>query len=219
MRLQLLLAATITFFTSTFGTCGQDTVLIKTDLGDIKVVLFESTPLHSANFKQLVEEGFYDSLLFHRVMDNFMIQGGSPDSRTIAPGLPVGLGAAGGTEVIPNEFDSSVVHKRGTLCAARAPDPPDLETSACQFYIVQSGPKTDFEMDRMQMQWGGVIPEEHREVYKTVGGTPHLYLLQFTVFGEVIEGMDVVDKIAKVPRDNNNRPLEDVRMYMEVVNN
>jgi peptidyl-prolyl cis-trans isomerase B (cyclophilin B) len=206
-------------FSMTLSACQEDSiVLIKTAYGDIKVRLYDSTPLHKAKFIQLVNEGFYDSLLFHRVINGFMIQGGSPDSRTIGPGQIVGAGDAGGTELIRNEFDSSVVHKRGTLCAARGDD-PELATSACQFYIVQAGPLSEEQINGMEARFGGKIPPEHREVYKTVGGTPHLYLLRFTVFGEVIEGMSVVDRIAAVPVNPalEHRPIQDVRMAMQVV--
>jgi peptidyl-prolyl cis-trans isomerase B (cyclophilin B) len=214
---RLTLVATVLAFN--LVACGKDTlVVIHTSYGDIKVKLYEETPLHSKNFVKLVEEGFYDSLIFHRVINGFMIQGGSPDSKNLPANAPVGVGDAGGTELIANEFDSTIVHKRGTLCAARS-DHPELATSACQFYIVQAGTVNDAQLDAVESRYGGELPESHREIYRTVGGTPHLYLLKFTAFGEVVEGMDVVDKIAAVYVNpaNGHRPIVDVRMTMEIV--
>jgi len=200
--------------TMSLTACSQDTiVMIRTSLGDIKVKLYSSAPLHTNNFLKLVNEGFYDSLLFHRAIDGFMIQGGDPQSKEAEPSARLGMGDVGYT--IPNEFDSTVAHKRGALCAARGND-PQYATSGCQFYIVQAGPKSDVELNQMEMQAGKKFPSEHREIYRTTGGTPHLWLYEFTVFGEVVEGMDVVDKIAALPRDEFDRPLEDVRMFVEV---
>lgn len=205
------------FMTLNLAACGSDTVVvIKTNYGDIKIKLYDETPLHTENFIKLVEQGFYDSLLFHRVINGFMIQGGDPNSRNAAPQVMLGSGDVGYT--IPNEFDSTVAHKRGALAAARGND-PNKATSGCQFYIVQAGPKGDAELNAMESQSGKKFPAEHREIYKTVGGTPHLWLMEFTVFGEVIEGMDVVDKIAAVQTNRalGDRPVEDVRMFIEVI--
>ena len=194
-------------------------VVMETTKGDIELKLYDATPLHRDNFKNLVEEGAYDSLLFHRVIKNFMIQGGDPDSKYAEPGVLLGDGDLPYT--IPAEFrlDEGIFHRRGTLAAAREGDDvnPEQRSSAMQFYIVWGKVFNDEELDRVQGRIdkytnGRVkLTSEMREVYKTVGGTPHLDG-QYTVFGEVVSGLDVVDAIQQVATDTNDRPVEDVRI-------
>jgi peptidyl-prolyl cis-trans isomerase B (cyclophilin B) len=188
-------------------------VKITTDLGEIIVKLYNKTPKHRDNFIKLVGDHFYDSLLFHRVINGFMVQGGDPNSKTAPSGSMLGMGDVGYT--IPAEFDSTLYHKRGALCAART-DNPEKASSGCQFYIVHGRKSSDGELDNLQMQRGFKYSPAQRMTYKMNGGTPFLDL-NYTVFGEVESGMEVVDKIATVARDGNNRPITDIRMMMELV--
>jgi cyclophilin family peptidyl-prolyl cis-trans isomerase len=188
-------------------------VKISTDLGDIVVQLSNKTPKHRDNFVRLVNEHFYDSLLFHRIIKNFMIQGGSPASKNAAPGKFVGAGDVSYT--IPAEFDSSLYHKRGSLAAARN-DNPDKASSGCQFYIVQGKIMSNSELDIIEKENGVYFSSAKRMTYKMIGGTPVLDM-KYTVFGEVESGMDVVDKIAATQTDGNSRPLSDIKMKMEVM--
>jgi cyclophilin family peptidyl-prolyl cis-trans isomerase len=188
-------------------------VLLQTNYGDIVIRLSDSTPLHRDNFLKLVKTGYYDSILFHRVIKNFMIQGGDPNSKHAKPGEPLGNG--GPDYTIPAEFRTSLFHKKGVIAAARN-DNPEKASSGSQFYIVQGKIFTDAGLDSMETYRlnGRKIPGRQREVYKTMGGTPHLDQT-YTVFGEVIKGLDVVDKIAAVPTSkgqDRDRPLEDVRI-------
>ena len=185
-------------------------------MGDITVRLSDSTPLHRDNFLKLVKKGFYDSILFHRVINNFMIQAGDPDSKTAPAGKPLGGGGPGYT--IPAEFRPSLIHKKGALAAARQGDEvnPAKASSGSQFYIAQGKKFTDSGLDSLEIfRLGGrKIPTEQREVYKTIGGTPHLDQ-GYTVFGEVVKGIEVIDKIASVPASkgaDRDRPLEDVKI-------
>ncbi len=188
-------------------------VKIITDSGVIIVKLYNKTPKHRDNFLKLVKDHFYDSLSFHRVIDGFMIQGGDPNSKTAAAGEMLGNGDVGYT--IPAEFDTSLYHKKGALAAARTNN-PEKASSGCQFYLVQGKKYTDEELNMMEMQSGQKISPNKRIVYKKSGGTPFLDM-NYTVFGEVIKGWEVIDKIARVPKDGNNRPLADIRMKMEVI--
>jgi len=188
-------------------------VLIQTNYGDIVVRLSDSTPLHRDNFLKLVKTHYYDSVLFHRVIKNFMIQGGDPNSKHAKPGEPLGEGGPGYT--IPAEFRSTLFHKKGVIAAARDNN-PEKASSGSQFYIVQGKIFTEVGLDSVETYRlkGRKIPSEQREVYKTVGGAPHLDQ-NYTVFGEVVKGLDVVDKIASVPTskgEDRDRPLEDVRI-------
>ena len=188
-------------------------VLLQTNYGDIVVRLSDSTPLHRDNFLKLVKTHYYDSVLFHRVIKNFMIQGGDPNSKHAKSGEPLGEGGPGYT--IPAEFRSTLFHKKGVIAAARDNN-PEKASSGSQFYIVQGKVFTDAGLDSVETYRlnGRKIPADQREVYKTVGGTPHLDQ-GYTVFGEVIKGLDVVDKIASVATSNGedrDRPLEDVRI-------
>lgn len=244
-------------------------VLITTEYGDMKVKLYNETPKSRDNFIKLVQEGYFDSLLFHRVIKGFMIQGGDPDSKHAAPGVALGGGDLGYT--IPAEFHDSLIHKKGALCAARTEN-PEKAGSACQFYVVQGKTMTDGELDqfeqsinngsRMQGAFQQIINDPanaalketfvrlqksnqrdslntfiattiqpminakvapfkyspaQREAYKTKGGTPMLDQ-NYTVFGEVIEGLDVIDKIADVKTAPGDRPEKDVRMKMKMLN-
>ncbi len=186
-------------------------VLIRTNYGDMTVRLSDSTPLHRDNFLKLVKVGFYDSVLFHRVINNFMIQSGDPESRRAPDGIPLGNGGPGYT--VPAEFRQTLYHKKGVIAAARTGDNvnPQKASSGSQFYIVQGKVFTDGGLDSTEtFRLNRKIPAEHRAVYKTLGGTPHLDQT-YTVFGEVISGLDVIDKIAAV-KTNRERPVENVRI-------
>jgi len=188
-------------------------VKITTDLGDIVVRLSDKTPLHRDNFIKLVNDHFYDSLLFHRVIEGFMIQGGDPESKHAIPNVMLGRGDVGYT--IPAEFDSTLYHKKGALAAARN-DNPEKASSGCQFYIVQGKKYSDDELNMIQSQRGTYLSPAKRMTYKMLGGTPNLDM-NYTVFGEVETGIDVVDQIAQAEKDNYNRPLKDIHMKMEVI--
>jgi len=191
-------------------------VEITTDSGIIVVQLFDETPLHRDNFVKLVEENFYDSLLFHRVINHFMIQGGDPNSKNAPAGKMLGDGGLSYT--VPAEFDTSLYHKKGALAAAREGDNvnPTKASSSTQFYIVHGKPFSDKELDQVEESFKTKIPTAHREVYRTVGGTPHLDM-KYTVFGEVISGLEVIDKIASARTDRNNRPHQNIKMKMTIV--
>jgi peptidyl-prolyl cis-trans isomerase B (cyclophilin B) len=196
-------------------------VEITTDYGVMVARLYDNTPLHRDNFIKLIKQGFYDSLLFHRVIDDFMIQGGDPASKNAADGVQLGNGSAPG-ERIPSEFKPNLFHKKGALAAARD-DNPQKASSNCQFYIVDGKPMADTELNdyytkrvqqsNPQFNW----TKTQREVYNRIGGTPFLDQ-GYTVFGEVISGLDVIDKIAKAPKDAANRPLQNVRMKIRLLN-
>lgn len=192
----------------------QVRVKIVTDSGTMIVKLYDSTPLHRDNFVKLVKQGFYDSLLFHRVIAGFMIQGGDPTSKNATAGTMLGMGGSD-MQRIPAEFHHTLIHKRGALAAARDGN-PQKASSACQFYIVHGRPSSDAELNQLELGKGIKYSEEQRQAYKTQGGTPMLDM-EYTVFGEVETGMEVIDKIANVQKDGNNRPFRDVRMHMEVI--
>lgn len=197
----------------------EERIVLETTLGEIELKLYDETPLHRDNFRSLVAEGAYDSLLFHRVIRDFMIQGGDPDSKLAEPGALLGEGDRPYT--VPAEFrlKEGFFHRRGVLAAARESDDvnPEQRSSAMQFYIVWGRVFDDEGLDKVQerldARTGGrvVLTPEMRETYKTVGGTPHLDG-QYTVFGEVTHGLEVVDAIQQVATDENDRPLEDVRI-------
>lgn len=193
-------------------------IRLTTDSGVIVLRLYDKTPLHRDNFLKLVSEKFFDSLLFHRVIKDFMIQGGDPVSKNAAPGDMLGMGGPGYR--IPAEFDSTLFHKKGALAAAREGDQvnPERQSSGSQFYIVAGKVYTDMMLDGIESQQKRKIPANQRAVYKTVGGTPFLDM-NYTVFGETESGLEVIDKIANVTRDPNNRPLKDIRMKIEIIPN
>jgi len=243
-------------------------LLIQTDLGDIKIKLYNETPQHRDNFIKLAKEGFYDGTLFHRVIKDFMIQGGDPDSKNAAKGKMLGSGDAGYT--IPAEFVyPQLFHKKGALSAARQSDEvnPKKASSGCQFYIVTGKAYSQGQILNMEQQINhGKVEEvfntlvsknaakikklrldrdkdglyelqeeliaeaktkadsmpdfkftpEQVKAYTTVGGTPHLDN-QYTVFGEVVEGLDIVDSIQKVKTNRADRPEEDLKMKVIVL--
>ena len=196
----------------------RERIKLTTDSGIIILKLYDKTPLHRDNFLKLVKQHYFDSLLFHRVIKNFMIQGGDPDSKNAKPGILLGNG--GPSYTIPAEFDTSLFHKKGVLAAAREGDNvnPKKASSGSQFYIVQGKKFTDAGLDSVETYRlkGRKIPLWQREVYKTIGGAPHLDM-NYTVFGEVESGLEVVDKIAGTATGNNNRPLQDIRMKIELI--
>jgi peptidyl-prolyl cis-trans isomerase B (cyclophilin B) len=187
-------------------------VKIVTDLGIIIVKLYNRTPRHRDNFVKLVNEHFYDSLLFHRVINSFMIQGGDPKSKNAAPGM-LGTGEVGYT--IPAEFDSTLYHKRGALAAARNNN-PEKASGGCQFYIVQGRTYSNSELDIIETKNNIKFSAAKRMTYRMNGGTPALDF-NYTVFGEVETGMEVVDEIAAMPTDSNNRPINNIKMKMKVM--
>lgn len=193
-------------------------VRIRTSYGDCIIRLYNETPLHRDNFVKLTKSGFYNGTLFHRVIQNFMIQGGDPDSKDTTkakPGAELGNGDVGYT--IPAEFRDSIFHKRGVLAAARD-DNPKKASSGCQFYIVEGRRVTDAKMDSLEngRLKGYKISAWQREYYKTVGGTPQLDH-GYTVYGEVVSGIDMVDHIAAVKKDKRDRPEADVPMTVELL--
>ncbi len=189
-------------------------VLLHTSMGDILIRLSDSTPLHRNNFLKLVKAKFYDGILFHRVIRDFMIQAGDPKSKNAKPGAPLGNGGPGYT--VPAEFRQTLFHKKGVIAAARMGDNvnPEKASSGSQFYLAQGKKFTDEELDMLEQNRlkGKKIPSWQREVYKHTGGIPHLDQ-NYTVFGEIVTGLDVVDQIAAFPVStgaDRDRPLQDV---------
>ena len=183
-------------------------MVLHTNKGKILIELSDSTPLHRDNFIKLCNEGFYDSLLFHRCIKNFVIQAGDPESKHAADTALLGNGDLGYT--VPAEFKPSLFHKRGALGMARD-DNPEKASSACQFYIVVGKDCTDSVFIKAEKRTGLKIPDDRKEFYRTSKGIPHLDML-YTVFGEVLKGMKVVDRIVKEDTDANDRPLKPVRI-------
>ncbi len=195
-------------------------VELTTNYGTMILKLSDSTPQHRDNFIKLVKQGFYDSLLFHRIIKDFMIQGGDPTSKNAADSTLLGNGEAPGDR-IPAEFNSTLYHKRGALAAARD-DNPEKASSDCQFYIVEGKTFSDTDLNKIECGIRNTNPafsysDAQRKNYKTIGGTPFLDQ-NYTVFGEVIKGLDVIDKIANLPRDANDRPLKNITMKMRLLN-
>ena len=241
MKKILLIILTISFCgltacktgTKKGGDMDKETLVkIETTVGDIEVKLYNETPKHRDNFIKLVKDGVYEGTLFHRVIKDFMIQAGDPDSKNAPKGKMLGTGDVGYT--VPAEFVyPKYFHKKGALSAARQGDNvnPKKESSGCQFYIVTGKFFTEMELDKMTenglydlqeklfaeaQEMAAKQPEFHFtpeqiEAYTTVGGTPHLDG-EYTVFGEVVKGMDIVDKIQQVKTDRSDRPEEDVKI-------
>lgn len=256
-------------------TLSEETIVIETNYGIMKLKLYEETPLHKANFLKLVKKGFYDSLLFHRVINNFMIQGGDPDSKLANDTVLLGNGDIG--YWIPAELNQKIYHKKGTIAAAREGDDvnPKKESSGCQFYIVMGKKYDSLALKKAEIRvnrdvviktnylvgFGGKSPklkayynrlftqgkndslnmvvkqlndsvaiaeynkskryifnEKQKKTYATIGGTPHLDN-NYTAFGEVIEGLEVIDKIAGAKTDKNDRPKENIRMKISLIEN
>ena len=191
-------------------------VEIETDYGSMTILLFDATPQHRDNFIKLAEDGYLNGLLFHRVINGFMIQGGDPNSRDAKPGEPLGMGGPG--YLIPAEFVDTLIHTKGALAAARTGGPgnPEKKSSGSQFYIVQGKPLSDRELSIVEAQKDIRYTEAQRERYKQLGGTP-LLDREYTVFGKVISGLDVIDKIANVATNPSDRPKQDVKMNVRVI--
>ncbi|GHT25437.1 peptidyl-prolyl cis-trans isomerase [Bacteroidia bacterium] len=171
--------------------------------------MYDKTPLHRANFERLVDKQAYDSVLFHRVIQNFMIQTGDLSTRT----SPASAAQQGDGETIPAEFVPEYIHKKGALAAARTGDfvNPERRSSPTQFYIVEGQPFGEADLDAMGARTGRTYSPEEKEIYQTLGGTPHLDGA-YTVFGEVTDGLDVVETIAHTPTAPGDRPEEDIRI-------
>ena len=202
-------------------------ILIKTSMGDITIALYNETPLHRDNFIKLVKESYYDGVLFHRIIKGFMIQTGDPDSKTAKPGQRLGMG--GPAERIPAEFVPTLYHKRGAAAAARAHEPPPTlprerravaaardnnpakASSGSQFYIVDGDVFPQDKLNMIAARTGKTFSPEQVQAYTTIGGAPFLDG-DYTVFGEVVSGMEVVDKIAAQEKDGNDRPLQDIKI-------
>jgi peptidyl-prolyl cis-trans isomerase B (cyclophilin B) len=264
-----ILPALLGAFLLIFSSCAQNkdqVITIKTKYGDMVAILYDETPKHKANFIKLAKEHYFDSLLFHRGMEGFMIQGGDPDSKNATPGQHLGTG--GPTYTIDAEFNPKFFHEKGAFSAARMSDAqnPSKASSGSQFYIVQGKKWTEDELKFDQMKFNMAMqqyfqnpvnkpaydslfatyqsgdvnrydsllkklrPRVEKEtgiktekdvspevvkIYSTVGGAPHLDG-QYTVFGKVIKGLEVIDKIAAQPKDESDRPIEDIRMMVTV---
>ena len=189
-------------------------VKIQTAKGECIIMLYNETPQHRDNFIKLIKTGFYNGTLFHRVINAFMIQGGDPDSKNAAPDIELGNGDVKYT--IPAEFRDSLFHKKGVLGAARDNNPA-MASSGCQFYIVQGKKFTDPQLDSLEIKrLHFKLPEWQRKVYKEIGGTPHLDR-KYTVYGEVVRGLNMVDSVAAVQTDKNNRPLQNLEMQVSIL--
>ncbi len=193
----------------------HDFVRIKTNKGECIIMLYNQTPKHHDNFLKLAKGGFYNGTLFHRVIQEFMIQGGDPNSKTASPGQALGSGDLGYR--VPAEFRDSLFHKKGALAAARDNN-PEKASSSSQFYIVQGKKWSDATLDDIQQKRmnGVIVPEAHRKVYKELGGTPHLDQ-NYTVFGEVVQGIEMVDAVAAIEKGTSDRPKEDIKMEVSVL--
>ncbi len=192
-------------------------VLIETSKGSIKIKLYNETPLHRDNFLKLVKEKYYDGVLFHRVIKKFMIQAGDPDSKTAKPDQMLGNG--GPDYTIAAEFNPNLFHKKGVLAAARLGDQanPEKRSSGSQFYIVQGEVFDDAKIEMVEKRLGKKLTDKQKQIYKTIGGTPHLDGA-YTVFGEVVSGLEVIDAIAAVKTGKADRPVEDVKIIsMKIV--
>lgn len=205
----------IFYVTAAFAKPKHQFVKIKTSKGECIIMLYNQTPKHRDNFLKLSSEGFYNGTLFHRVIKEFMIQGGDPDSKTAKPGQLLGEGDL--KYRIEAEFRDSLFHKKGVLAAARDNN-PQKESSASQFYIVQGKKWTDEKLDELQQKRmnGRIIAESQRKVYKELGGTPHLDQ-KYTVYGEVVKGIEMIDAIAGLKTNHSDRPEEDVSMTVTVL--
>lgn len=191
-------------------------VQLETSYGNMLIELFDSTPKHRDNFIKLAEEGFYNGLLFHRIIEGFMIQGGDPQSKNAKPGQSLGMGGPG--YQVDAEISPENVHLKGALAAARQGDQvnPERKSSGSQFYIVQGNPVPENMLSMMEKRSGMKYSEEQKNAYTEIGGTPQLDGA-YTVFGQVLEGMDVIDSISVAPRDRRDRPEQNIEMKVTVI--
>lgn len=191
-------------------------VKISTSMGDIVIALYDDTPIHRDNFLKLAKEKTINGSIFHRVIDGFMIQGGDPTTKNPNSKTPPGQGGPGYN--LKAEIKRNHLHKRGAVAAARLPDPmnPERESSGSQFYIVQAGPVKPEDLSMMENYFGTKYTDAEKKMYYEIGGRPDLDM-QYTVFGEVISGIEVVDKIAKTPRNPQDKPLKDIKMELQIV--
>ena len=191
-------------------------VEIETNYGSMLVELFDKTPKHRDNFFKLAEEGFYKDLLFHRVIEGFMIQGGDPNSRGAAPNANLGSGSPG--YQVDAEIQENAVHVKGALAAARTGDNvnPERKSSGSQFYIVHGKPVDENLLKGIEMRSGIMYTDYEKSLYENSDGTPFLDR-QYTVFGQVIEGLDVIDRITEVQTNRQDRPIENVVMNIRVI--
>lgn len=219
MRMRIFFALLMIIMTSTmiYAQDKRRVVMMQTTAGNIRIELYNETPLHRDNFVRLVNEHFYDSLLFHRVIKSFMIQTGDPVSRHAQPGVFLGDSTLNYT--IPAEIRTpQIYHKRGAVAMAREPDEvnPEQNSSSCQFYIVWGKRFSSQAIERVQERLdtikGGIkLTDEMISTYRKTGGTPHLDGT-YTVFGEVTEGLDVIERIQAVMTDDDDRPVDDQRI-------
>ncbi len=210
MKKTTLAVIALLFFITAFGQTKSTkpvTVLIETEYGNMTAVLYDDTPGHRDNFLKLVKQGWYNGSIFHRVINKFMIQGGGQEGKMNDPGY-----------TIPAEFVPAHFHKKGALAAARKGDQvnPKKASSGSQFYIVHGMVMQPAQIDMFEKQTGKKVSAERRKVYSTIGGTPHLDD-DYTVFGEVTKGLEVIDKIAAVQTAAGDRPVKDVKMKITVV--
>lgn len=190
----------------------DEVITIDTNEGTMRFILFDEAPKHKANFIKLAKEKFYNGLLFHRVIDDFMIQGGDPESRDAKPEAMLGRGDNG--YKIPAEFNGKLFHQKGALAAARDNNPAK-ESSGCQFYIVEGRKWSKSDLEKQSARAARKLTDSQKKVYETIGGTPHLDGA-YTVFGQLIDGMGVLDKIAGVEKDSRDRPKTDISMKVSV---
>ncbi len=191
-------------------------ILIETPLGSMVAKLYDDTPLHRDNFLKLAENGFFDGLLFHRVIQGFVIQGGDADSRNAPPDKVLGSGGLDYT--IPAEISLKNLHTKGALAAARTPDQvnPDKRSNGSQFYIVVGNPQTEYNLTKSEDEKGIKYSATQRQRYLDIGGTPQLDM-EYTVFGEIVDGLHVLDKIASTKTTTGDRPVENIWMKISPI--
>lgn len=214
-RLLLLTTAFLFTITTSFSqkkSRKDELITIKTQFGTMHAILFDETPKHKENFLKLSKDKFYDGLLFHRIMEDFMIQGGDPESRNAQPGAMLGRGGNG--YKIPAEFSPKLFHQKGALAAARDNNPAK-ESSGCQFYIVEGRVWGQADLAKQEARAARKLTDAQKKTYETIGGTPHLDG-SYTVFGQVIDGLPVIDQIASQPKDERDRPEKDIAMQISV---
>jgi len=189
---------------------------IETNFGTMKGKLYNQTPKHRDNFIKLISQKYYDDLLFHRVIKNFMIQGGDPDSRISEPDDYLGMGGPG--YKIDAEIDSQFIHKKGALAAAREGGPSNAmkKSSGSQFYIVSGKKWSEYELEMIENKMDKKWSKAQKEIYKSIGGYAPLDM-EYTVFGEITEGLDVLDKISSQPTGRADRPIDDIEMKIRLL--